>query len=209
MECKLSNENKSIYRLMTIFSLGSACDLEHFSSLTQVGGNSDYQGIVPMSNSGGEFGNSSYNWKSDSTATIDMTTRDSSLFNGVSEGGNSGHVNFGPDVWGSSTDTYVSSNPLLNNNLGERNVQEGNIMPNMRPQSAYMPTSRTQFVKNEDENGRDLTVVSKKKPKIIVVPLPPFDKKRIQEDQKNMWIFIIIAFILVCGGLLYKTKYAS
>jgi len=209
MECKLSNENKSIYRLMTIFSLGSACDLEHFSSLTQVGGNSDYQGIVPMSNSGGEFGNSSYTWKSDSTATIDMTTRDSSLFNGVSESGNAGHVNFGPDVWGSSTDTYVSSNPLLNNNLGERNVQEGNIMPNMRPQSAYMPTSRTQFVKNEDENGRDLTVVSKKKPKIIVVPLPPFDKKRIQEDQKNMWIFIIIAFILVCGGLLYKTKYAS
>ena len=209
MECKMSNENKSIYRLMTIFSLGSACDLEHFSSLTQVGGNSDYQGIVPMSNSGGEFGNSSYNWKSDSTATIDMTTRDSSLFNGVSEGGNSGHVNFGPDVWGSSTDTYVSNNPLLNNNLGERNVQEGNIMPNMRPQSAYMPTSRTQFVKNEDENGRDLTVVSRKKPKTIVVPLPPFDKKRIQEDQKNMWIFIIIAFILVCGGLLYKTKYAS
>ena len=194
---------------MTIFSLGSACDLEHFSSLTQVGGNSDYQGIVPMSNSGGEFGNSSYTWKSDSTATIDMTTRDSSLFNGVSESGNAGHVNFGPDVWGSSTDTYVSRNPLLNNNLGERNVQEGNIMPNMRPQSAYMPTSRTQFVKNEDENGRDLTVVSKKKPKIIVVPLPPFDKKRIQEDQKNMWIFIIIAFILVCGGLLYKTKYAS
>jgi len=193
---------------MTIFSLGSACDLEHFSSLTQVGGNSDYQSIVPMSNSGGEFGNSSYNWKSDSTATIDMTTRDSSLFNAVSEGGNSGHVNFGPDVWGSSTDTYVSGNPLLNNNLGERNVQEGNIMPNMRPQSAYMPTSRTQFVKNEDENGRDLTVVSRKKPKTIVIPLPPFDKKRIQEDQKNMWIFIIIAFILVCGGLLYKTKYA-
>lgn len=193
---------------MTIFSLGSACDLEHFSSLTQVGGNSDYQPIVPMSNSGGEFGNSTYNWKSDSTATIDMTTRDSSLFNGVSEGGSAGHVNFGPDVWGSSTDTYVSNNSLLNNNLGERNVQEGNIMPNMRPQSAYMPTSRTQFVKNEDENGRDLTVVSRKKPKTIVIPLPPYDKKRIQEDQKNMWIFIIIAFILVCGGLLYKTKYA-
>jgi hypothetical protein len=193
---------------MTIFSLGSACDLEHFSSLTQVGGNSDYQPIVPMSNSGGEFGNSTYNWKSDSTATIDMTTRDSSLFNGVSEGGSAGHVNFGPDVWGSSTDTYVSNNSLLNNNLGERNVQEGNIMPNMRPQSAYMPTSRTQFVKNEDENGRDLTVVSRKKPKTIVIPLPPYDKKKIQEDQKNMWIFIIIAFILVCGGLLYKTKYA-
>lgn len=123
---------------MTIFSLGSACDLEHFSSLTQVGGNSDYQPIVPMSNSGGEFGNSTYTWKSDSTATIDMTTRDSSLFNAVGESGNAGHVNFGPDVWGSSTDTYVSRNPLLNNNLGERNVQEGNIMPNMRPQSAYM-----------------------------------------------------------------------
>ena len=187
---------------MTIFSLGGACDLEHFSSLTQVGGNSDYQGIVPMSNSGGEFGNSSYNWKSDSRATIDMTTRDSSLFNG--------NVNFGPDTWGSSTDTYVSRNPLLNNNLGESNVQEGNvIMPNMRPQSAYMPTSRTQFVKNEDENGRDLAVVSRKKPKTIIIPLPPYDKKKIQEDQKNMWIFIIIAFILVCGGLLYKTKYAS
>ncbi len=194
---------------MTIFSLGSACDLEHFSSLTQVGGNSDYQGIVPMSNSGGEFGNSSYTWKSDSTATIDMTTRDSSLFNAVSEGGNAGHVNFGPDVWGSSTDTYVSRNPLLNNNLGERNVQEGNIMPNMRPQSAYMPTSRTQFVKNEDENGRDLNTMCRKKAKPVVIPLPPFDRKRIQDDQKNMWIFIIIAFILVCGGLLYKTKYAS
>ena len=138
-----------------------------------------------------------------------MTTRDSSLFNAVSEGGNSGNVNFGPDTWGSSTDTYVSRNPLLNNNLEERNVQENNvIMPNMRPQSAYMPTSRTQFVKNEDENGRDLAVVSRKKPKTIVIPLPPYDKKRIQEDQKNMWIFIIIAFILVCGGLLYKTKYA-
>ncbi len=194
---------------MTIFSLGAACDLEHFSSLTQVGGNSDYQPIVPMSNSGGEFGNSSYNWKSDSQATIDMTTRDSSLFNGVSEGGSAGHVNFGPDMWGSSTDTYVSRNPLLNNNLGERNVQEGNIMPNMRPQSAYMPTSRTQFVKNEDENGRDLSTICKKKPKPIVIPLPIYDKKRIQEDQKNMWIFIIIAFIIVCGGLLYKTKYAS
>ena len=195
---------------MTIFSLGGACDLEHFSSLTHVSGNLDNQAIVPMSNSGGEFGNSSYNWKSDSRATIDMTTRDSSLFNAVSESGNSGHVNFGPDVWGSSTDTYVSRNPLLNNNLGERNVQESNvIMPNMRPQSAYMPTSRTQFVKNEDDNGRDLTVVSRKKPNPIVIPLPPYDKKKIQEDQKNMWIFIIIAFILVCGGLLYKTKYAS
>ncbi len=194
---------------MTIFSLGGACDLEHFSSLTHGGGNLDYQPIVPMSNSGGEFGNSSYTWKSDSTATIDMTTRDNSLFNAVGESGNSGNVNFGPDMWGSSTDTYISRNPLLNNNLGERNVQEGNIMPNMRPQTAYMPTSRTQFVKNEDENGRDLTVVSRKKQKTIVIPLPPYDKKRIQEDQKNMWIFIIIAFILVCGGLLYKTKYAS
>lgn len=194
---------------MTIFSLGSSCDLEHFSSLTHVSGNLDNQAIVPMSNSGGDFGNSSYNWKSDSRATIDMTTRDSSLFNAVSEGGNFGNVNFGPDTWGASTDTYESRNPLLNNNLGERNVQDGPILPNMRPQSAFMPTSRTQFVKNEDENGRDLSVVSRKKPKTIVIPLPPYDKKRIQEDQKNMWIFIIIAFILVCGGLLYKTKYAS
>lgn len=193
---------------MTIFSLGSSCDLEHFSSLTQVGGNLDNQAIVPMSNSGGDFGNSSYNWKSDSRATIDMTTRDSSLFNAVSEGGNFGNVNFGPDTWGASTDTYESRNPLLNNNLGERNVQDGPILPNMRPQSAFMPTSRTQFVKNEDENGRDLSVVSRKKPKAIVIQLPPYDKKRIQEDQKNMWIFIIIAFILVCGGMLYKTKYA-
>jgi hypothetical protein len=193
---------------MTIFSLGSSCDLEHFSSLTHVSGNLDNQAIVPMSNSGGDFGNSSYNWKSDSRATIDMTTRDSSLFNAVSEGGNFGNVNFGPDTWGASTDTYESRNPLLNNNLGERNVQDGPILPNMRPQSAFMPTSRTQFVKNEDENGRDLSVVSRKKPKTIVIPLPPYDKKRIQEDQKNMWIFIIIAFILVCGGLLYKTKYA-
>jgi len=193
---------------MTIFSLGSSCDLEHFSSLTQVGGNLDNQAIVPMSNSGGDFGNSSYNWKSDSRATIDMTTRDSSLFNAVSEGGNFGNVNFGPDTWGASTDTYESRNPLLNNNLGERNVQDGPILPNMRPQSAFMPTSRTQFVKNEDENGRDLSVVSRKKPKTIVIQLPPYDKKRIQEDQKNMWIFIIIAFILVCGGMLYKTKYA-
>jgi hypothetical protein len=193
---------------MTIFSLGSACDLEHFSSLTQVGGNLDNQAIVPMSNSGGEFGNSSYNWKSDSRATIDMTTRDSSLFNAVSEGGNFGNVNFGPDTWGGSTDTYVSSNTILNNNLGERNVQESPILPNMRPQSAFMPTSRTQFVKNEDENGRDLSVVSRKKPKTIVIQLPEYKKKQIQEDQKNMWIFIIIAFILVCGGLLYKTKYA-
>ena len=193
---------------MTIFSLGSSCDLEHFSSLTHVSGNLDNQAIVPMSNSGGDFGNSTYNWKSDSRATIDMTTRDSSLFNAVSEGGNFGNVNFGPDTWGASTDTYESRNPLLNNNLGERNVQDGPILPNMRPQSAFMPTSRTQFVKNEDENGRDLSVVSRKKPKTIVIPLPPYDKKRIQEDQKNMWIFIIIAFILVCGGLLYKTKYA-
>lgn len=115
-----------------------------------------------MSNSGGEFGNSSYNWKSDSRATIDMTTRDSSLFNSVGQDGNFGNVNFGPDTWGASTDTYESRNPLLNNNLGERNVQESPILPNMRPQSAFMPTSRTQFVKNEDENGRDLSVVSKK-----------------------------------------------
>jgi hypothetical protein len=193
---------------MTIFSLGSSCDLEHFSSLTHVSSNLDNQAIVPMSNSGGDFGNSTYNWKSDSRATIDMTTRDSSLFNAVSEGGNFGNVNFGPDTWGASTDTYESRNPLLNNNLGERNVQDGPILPNMRPQSAFMPTSRTQFIKNEDENGRDLSVVSRKKPKTIVIPLPPYDKKRIQEDQKNMWIFIIIAFILVCGGLLYKTKYA-
>ena len=93
---------------MTIFSLGSSCDLEHFSSLTHVSGNLDNQAIVPMSNSGGDFGNSSYNWKSDSRATIDMTTRDSSLFNAVSEGGNFGNVNFGPDTWGASTDTYES-----------------------------------------------------------------------------------------------------
>lgn len=199
---------------MTIFSLGSACNLEHFSSLTHGGSNLENQSIVPMPNSGNsnnsqEFGNSSYTWKSDSTASIDMTTRDGSLFNAASEGGNFGNVNFGPDTWGASTDTYVSNNSLLNNNLGERNIQDGPILPNMRPQSAFMPTSRTQFVKNEDENGRDLSVVSRKKPKTIVIQLPEYKKKQIQEDQKNMWIFIIIAFILVCGGLLYKTKYAS
>ena len=78
---------------MTIFSLGSACNLEHFSSLTHGGSNLENQSIVPMPNSGNsnnsqEFGNSSYTWKSDSTASIDMTTRDGSLFNAASEGGN-------------------------------------------------------------------------------------------------------------------------
>jgi hypothetical protein len=79
------------------------------------------------------------------------------------------------------------------NNLG---------MPNMKPQSAYMPTSRTQFVKKEDENGR------KRTPKIIIkdkiVELPEYKKEQIHNEQKNIWIILIIALILVLGAVLYK-----
>lgn len=187
---------------MTIFSLGSACDLEHFSSLNSSGGNLDNYSspIVPMPTEppNKEFGSSNYTWNSDTSAINSMTERNSNSFNAVSEGGNWGHVNFGPDNWGSSTETYTTTNPLLNdnNNLG---------MPNMKPQSAYMPTSRTQFVKKEDENGR------KRRPKIIIkdqiVELPEYKKEQIHNEQKNIWIILIIALIIVLGAVLYKTKY--
>lgn len=189
---------------MTIFSLGSACDLEHFSSLNSSGNNLDNYSspIVPMPTEppNKEFGSSNYTWNSDTSAINSMTNRDSNSFNAaVSERGNWGNVNFGPDNWGSSTESYSSTNPLLNdnnNNLG---------MPNMKPQSAYMPTSRTQFLKKEDDNGR------KRIEKVIIkdkiIELPEYKKEKIQDEQKNIWIILIIALIIVLIAVLYKTKY--
>ena len=95
---------------MTIFSLGNACDLEHFTVNTKLE-NFDMPQInapiMPMPTDP-PFGNTKYQWKSDSAVARDMTTR-------MSLGGTyqpevdqysrdfGTFQNYGNDYWGGNT----------------------------------------------------------------------------------------------------------
>lgn len=207
---------------MTIFSLGNACDLEHFSINTKLGQenfeNMDYQSpVVPMPTEppSGQFGNTTYQWNSESSGIQQMTKRRSNSGTFQPSVGRDSQdwesINFGPDVWGPKTDSYTSSNKLLNNNNGPSQVQPEVIMPNMKPQNAFMPTSRGQFVGNEDMHGRDKRQkIIKKVVQAIVEKepeLPDYDTEKIANDQKNLWFFIIALLIIVVGSVMYKANY--
>jgi len=210
---------------MTIFSLGSACDLEHFSSNTKLENesneNSNYQApVVPMPTDPPTFGNTNYQWKSDGSAIQGMTNRNfgSNTFN-PSVGKDSqdwGNVNFGPDYWGENTDSYSFNNKLLNNNLNANKFKSDGpemVMPGMKPVGAFMPPARTHFVKTEDMNGRDVKMrrpPQQKQPIIVLPPepeLPDYPADKIEKDTKNLWFFLIILLIIVVGSIMYKTNY--
>ncbi len=212
---------------MTIFSLGNACDLELFSSNTKLiqenfeNKENDYNynsaPVVPMPTDP-PFPNTNYTWKSESSAVQQMTTRGGSNTFQPSVGSDSqgwGNVNFGPDYWGEGNDNYSFKNKLLNNSSSNRfipnNVEE--VLPNARPQGAYMPPARAHIVQNEDMNGRDKRVKKLVVPKKIELPeepeiiLPPFNSQKIEEDQKRLWFFLIAVLIVIVGTIMYKTNY--
>ena len=207
---------------MTIFSLGSACDLEHFSNNTKLSPENlernDYGSpVVPMPTDPPTFNNTNYTWPSESSAVRDMTTRrpNSNTFQ-PSVGADSqdfGSVNFGPDYWGENTDKYSFSNKLLNNNLNNNKFQSDSVvMPGMKPQGAYMPPARTHIVNNEDMNGRELKrrikkVVMPKVEEVIEDDIPDFDVDKVEKDTKNLWFFLIILLIVVVGFVMYKANY--
>jgi len=241
---------------MTVFSLGNACDLEHFSNNNKFGQENfdmpNYHApVVPMPTEppNKPFENTNYNWKSDSAVAQGMTSRNmgnNSFKPSVGRDSQDwGSVNFGPDYWGESSDHYSFDNKLLNDNLnanqfesdgpemvmprdlGGRPRDSGNmprdmVMPGMKPQNAFMPTSRGQFVQNEDMNGRDRA--SAKKAMMLKrmamqqqqqqqqqaqrqIKLPAYNAEKIERDQKNLWFFLIALLIVIIGSIMYKTNY--
>lgn len=204
---------------MTIFSLGNACDLEHFTNNTKVNNSNNedfdmpkYQAPVvpfPTEPPNPAFNNTKYQWKSDSAVAQDMTTYPSTQTFHPMVGQDSqswGSINFGADYWGGNTTDYSFDNKLLNNSSHDNQVGQGMVMPNMRPQNAHMPTSRSQFMQNEDFNGRPKGEMMKKQPP-KVEPLPEFPYEKIMQDQKNVWTTLIILFIILIGTIMYRSKY--
>ena len=188
---------------MTIFSLGSACDLEHFTMNTKLESFDMPQmnsPIMPMPTDP-PFGNTKYQWKSDSAVTRDMTTR-------MSLGGSYqpeveqysrdfGSVqNYGNDHWGNNTVNYEYDNKLLN---APNNMQGMQAEPGMRQQNVYMPPMRT-----ENMEKKPVELIRKKI--VEIVTLPYFPKDKMKSDQKNVWIALIILFIVVGFIALHKTK---
>lgn len=201
---------------MTIFSLGSACDLEHFSSNTKLDSQENFESpnfyspVVPMPTDP-PFNNTNYTWPSESAAVRDMTTRSthSNTFQPTvgQDSQGYGNINFGPDQWGGNRDEYSFKNKLLNNSATNNMVG-----PGMKPQGTYMPPTRSHIVSNEDMNGRDKRVkVKKEVPKVVVqeelVVYPEYDSDKVEKDTKNLWFFLIIILIIVIGSVLYKAKY--
>jgi hypothetical protein len=189
---------------MTIFSLGSACDLEHFTMNTKLE-NFDMpqinSPIVPMPTDP-PFGNTKYQWKSDSAVARDMTTR-------MSLGGSSyqpeveqysrdfgSFQNAGNDYWGNNTVNYEYDNKLLN---APNNMQGMQAEPGMRQQNVYMPPMRT-----ENMEKKPVELIRKKI--VEIVTLPDFPKDKMKSDQKNVWIALIILFFVVGFIALHKTK---
>ena len=189
---------------MTIFSLGSACDLEHFTMNTKLE-NFDMpqinSPIVPMPTDP-PFGNTKYQWKSDSAVARDMTTR-------MSLGGSSyqpeveqysrdfgSFQNAGNDYWGNNTVNYEYDNKLLN---APNNMQGMQAEPGMRQQNVYMPPMRT-----ENMEKKPVELIRKKI--VEIVTLPDFPKDKMKSDQKNVWIALTILFFVVGFIALHKTK---
>ena len=192
---------------MTIFSLGSACDLEHFTMNTKLE-NFDMpqmnSPIMPMPTDP-PFGNTKYQWKSDSAVTRDMTTRMS--LGGDNQASYQPEVDqysrefgsfqsSGNDYWGNNTVNYEYDNKLLN---APNNMQGMQAEPGMRQQNVYMPPMRT-------ENMEKKPVEVMKKKIVEIVTLPYFPKDKMKSDQKNVWIALIILFIVVGFIALHKTK---
>ena len=192
---------------MTIFSLGNACDLEHFTGNTKLETFDMPQinsPIMPMPTDP-PFGNTKYQWKSDSAVARDMTTRMS--LGSSNQASYQPEVeqysrdfgtfqNYGNDYWGGNTVNYEYDNKLLN---APNNMQAMHAEPGMRQQNVYMPPMRT-----ENMEKKPVEVVKKKI--VEIVTLPDFPKDKIQNDQKNVWIALIILFIVVGFIALHKTK---
>jgi hypothetical protein len=193
---------------MTIFSLGNACDLEHFTGNTKLE-NFDMpqmnSPIMPMPTDP-PFGNTKYQWKSDSAVARDMTTRMS--LGGSNQASYQPEVdqysrefgsfqNYGNDYWGGgNTVNYEYDNKLLN---APNNMQGMQAEPGMRQQNVYMPPMRT-----ENMEKKPVEVIKKKI--VEIVTLPDFPKDKIKSDQKNVWIALIILFIVVGFIVMHKTK---
>jgi hypothetical protein len=189
---------------MTIFSLGNACDLEHFTGNTKLE-NFDMPQInapiMPMPTDP-PFGNTKYQWKSDSAVARDMTTRMSlgstyqpEVDQYSREFGS--FQNYGNDYWGGgNTVNYEYDNKLLN---APNNMQGMQAEPGMRQQNVYMPPMRT-------ENMEKKPVEIMKKKIVEIVTLPDFPKDKMKNDQKNVWIALIILFFVVGFIALHKTK---
>jgi hypothetical protein len=193
---------------MTIFSLGNACDLEHFTGNTKLE-NFDMpqmnSPIMPMPTDP-PFGNTKYQWKSDGAVARDMTTRMS--LGGSNQASYQPEVdqysrefgsfqNYGNDYWGGgNTVNYEFDNKLLN---APNSMQGMQAEPGMRQQNVYMPPMRT-------ENMEKKPVEVMKKKIIEIVTLPYFPKDKMKSDQKNVWIALIILFIVVGFIVMHKTK---
>ena len=192
---------------MTIFSLGSACDLEHFTNNTKLE-NFDMpqinSPIMPMPTDP-PFGNTKYQWKSDSAIARDMTTRMS--LGGPNQASYQPEVDkysrefgsfqsYGNDYWGGNTVNYEYDNKLLN---APNNMQPTQAEPGMRQQNVYMPPMRT-----ENMDKKPVEIIKKKI--VEIVNLPDFPKDKMKSDQKNVWIALIILFIVVGFIVMHKTK---
>ena len=193
---------------MTIFSLGNACDLEHFTGNTKLE-NFDMpqmnSPIMPMPTDP-PFGNTKYQWKSDGAVARDMTTRMS--LGGSNQASYQPEVdqysrefgsfqNYGNDYWGGgNTVNYEFDNKLLN---APNNMQGMQAEPGMRQQNVYMPPMRT-------ENMEKKPIEVMKKKIVEIVTLPDFPKDKIKSDQKNVWIALIILFIVVGFIVMHKAK---
>jgi len=192
---------------MTIFSLGNACDLEHFTGNTKLE-NFDMpqmnSPIMPMPTDP-PFGNTKYQWKSDSAVARDMTTRMS--LGGPNQASYQPEVgqysrefgsfqNYGNDYWGDNTVNYEYDNKLLN---APNNMQGMQAEPGMRQQNVYMPPMRT-------ENMEKKPAEVMKKKIVEIVTLPDFPKDKMKSDQKNVWIALIILFIVVGFIVMHKSK---
>ena len=192
---------------MTIFSLGSACDLEHFTNNTKLE-NFDMpqmnSPIMPMPTDP-PFGNTKYQWKSDSSIARDMTTRMS--LDGTNQPSFQPEVDkysrdfgsfqsYGNDYWGGNTVNYEYDNKLLN---APNNMQPTQAEPGMRQQNVYMPPMRT-----ENMDKKPVEIIKKKI--VEIVNLPDFPKDKMKSDQKNVWIALIILFIVVGFIVMHKAK---
>jgi hypothetical protein len=105
--------------------------------------------------------------------------------------------NYGNDYWGGgNTVNYEYDNKLLN---APNNMQGMQAEPGMRQQNVYMPPMRT-------ENMEKKPVEVMKKKIVEIVTLPDFPKDKMKNDQKNVWIALIILFFVVGFIALHKTK---
>jgi hypothetical protein len=103
---------------------------------------------------------------------------------------------YGNDYWGGNTVNYEYDNKLLN---APNNMQPTQAEPGMRQQNVYMPPMRT-----ENMDKKPVEIIKKKI--VEIVNLPDFPKDKMKSDQKNVWIALIILFIVVGFIVMHKTK---